>query len=79
MNDDALIAFLRAREDDREAAESDPDPRLTADIVIRRRIINLCESYGEYADFQPAMTEVLKLLSLRDAGHPEFNPSWRTS
>jgi hypothetical protein len=80
---DDLIAFLRARFDEREAALRLRDSDVTyelADLESKRQIVDLCvymlwEYEGRGPD--PVAVGTLRLLTLPYAKHPDYLEEWK--
>ena len=58
-------------------ARHDP-ARVLAEVDAKRRIVDRCEHYQTYEDYGWALAdEVLSLLALPYADHPDYREEWR--
>lgn len=60
-------------------AANDPD-NVLADIAAKRRIIEQWlgeDSHGWHKGYEDAIADVLRLLALPFAGHPDYREAWK--
>jgi hypothetical protein len=88
-----LIAFLRARLDEDEAAARDPQyvwataweiaspGRILAEVAVKRKLVDFLATTigGDYIDDgEPEVaSRVLEFLALPYADHPDYQESWK--
>ncbi|MEV6879124.1 DUF6221 family protein [Amycolatopsis sp. NPDC051128] len=83
---EALVLFLRARLDEAEGwaydarhdyYHDDCGRRLSTDIQVKRRILDLV-TYASGGDgYTEAYRDVVRLLGMEYAEHPDYREEWR--